>query len=176
MLSPTLHKTLKVDECETVSNSSATNAALKKCNNMKPVYVRQQKSKFKLSELKMQLESCTNSSNSNKRSTRLDDRKKIEDCYRELQTDFVNIHKKLDIFNQCILGIFERMDELESRVEKLEKNLVDSVTDPPSYSKVVKSSDGERIDKLEFLNSEENRKKRLLHATITHPKMSEKDN
>ena len=151
-----------------VESNSRTSVALSKCLNMKPDYVTKNKSKVKISELKKRLES--NSLPTKKRtSTRIDDRKKIEDCYKELQNDFCNIYKKFEMFHECIYSILDTVEDLENRMSKLEGIVVNDRGATPTYSQALKSDESERLDKLEFLSSEVERKKRMLEVTITHP-------
>ena len=151
-----------------VESNSRTSVALSKCLNMKPDYVTKNKSKVKISELKKRLES--NSLPTKKRSsTRIDDRKKIEDCYKELQNDFCNIYKKFEMFHECIYSILDTVEDLENRMSKLEGIVVNDRGATPTYSQALKSDESERLDKLEFLSSEVERKKRMLEVIITHP-------
>ena len=139
-------------------------------------------------KLRTKLNTCkgtSNVENPGRRSDRIDDRKKLEESYRELQQDFVKIHKRLDNFWDIMSGILDKMEVIDDRLSKVERfeerliKLEENARQEPevqTYSAAVRSQpvpvDTNRIEKLEFLSSEDERKKRLLHSTITHPNLN----
>ena len=111
----------------------------------------------------------------NSKSNQFDDRQAIKNSFDEIVHDIGKIQNKLDSLVSSLLDILSKVESLEDRVARLETTLADSSSNPRSFADVVaknaeitkKSSD--RISKLEFTTSEEERKKRLLQVTIKHP-------
>ena len=104
-------------------------------------------------------------------SSRIDDRKKLEDILKDLSSDFVNFQRKFDNALDCIAELLNRVESLEDRVANLEKK-TDVVKPQPSYAQVFQNSSMEgskRINRLEYISSENERKNRVLQIQITHP-------
>ena len=102
-----------------------------------------------------------------------DDRKKVEDSFREVSQDLIGINRKLNGIMDCVLGILDRMDALEERMNILE-NTSNEKGAPSSYSEVLVSNleeGNKRLEKLEYLGSEEERKKRTLEVSLSHPQL-----
>ena len=81
-----------------------------------------------------------------------DDRKKVEDSFREISQDLSGINKKLDGILECVLGILERVDDLEERMTLLESSSAQTSASS-SYSEVLASNleeGNKRIGKLEY--------------------------
>ena len=94
----------------------------------------------------------------------------MEEMMKEFSNDFKNLQMKFDAFSSCILSLVDRVQTLESRIEVLEKN-----NEGKTYASVVTNSvcskvdHSERLEKLEFNSSENERKDRSLHVQISHP-------
>ena len=181
------------DYTDAISDSESENGEvfekLRYLEHFKPDYKIDKYTKM-ADKLRSKLNTCKNQGaqnvdNPNRKSDRIDERKKLEESYRELQQDFVKIHKRLDDFWDLMSGILDKMeviDERLSKVEGLEERLIkleENARQEPevqTYSAAVRSQpvpvDTNRIEKLEFLSSEDERKKRLLHSTITHPNIN----
>ena len=148
-----------------------TNVAIDKFLKTKPDYISSKKSKVKsIHEMKSKLEKNKPFPVSKRTSVRNDERKKVEECFRDLQSDFSNLCKKFDSVYECIHTMLDRMELIENRLEKLEKTENERPI-TPSYSDVVNSNESERLEKLEYITSEDERKRRLLHVTLTHPQI-----
>ena len=121
--------------------------------------------------------------NPSRRSERVRDRKEIEDAYSQLQNEFFKgqseMQKRFQIFWDVLNQVLDRMDTMDERLKKVESHearilkLEEKSSNEPetrSFAAVVRSKpeDSDRLDKLEYLRSEEERKNRFLHATITH--------
>ena len=113
-----------------------------------------------------------NVNNSSSRLTRVsnrNDRKQLEESLQDISSDLMNVQNKFSVIVKSISHILDKVEDLEKRIVTLEN------TPPqPSYASVLDSnppndpSPLSRIDKLEFVTSEEERKNRLLNLTITH--------
>ena len=75
---------------------------------------------------------------------------------------------KIDGVYDCIHVVLDKMEVVESRLDKLEK-LANEKQCSPSYSDMVKICGSERLEKLEYMTSEDERKYRLLHVMVPHP-------
>ena len=158
--------------------SDRVNIAVKKCMNMRPDTV---DSDF-YKNLRMKI---TNSSdwNSNARQLRsncnINDKKKIEDMLREFSGDFSNLHKKFDAFASNVVGLIDRVESMETRIATMEawKHDAQSTSRSVSYASIVQNgnidenSTSDRIGKLEYSGSEDERKNKLLHLQLTHPSL-----
>lgn len=137
---------------------------IQKCLAKKPLYNVSQKSKNK--SLRAQINKLKGPTSKERHSTRIDNKKQFEDYFRELSSDFSNLSKKMDTLCDCISNIFDRLDHLENRMESF-------ITQPPppqSFSSVAaQAPDNDRLAKLEYMASEEERKKRQLEVSLTHP-------
>ena len=143
---------------------------VKKFMNEKPVYNKSSKSIKKNASLRAKLEKYKSTSKPGRTSARVDNRKELEDHFRGLATDFTNLNKKFDLVLECLSETFDRLDSLEARMEELEKRQSENPSPQPTFSQVVAQPlDSERIDKLEFKASEEERHNRSLEVTLTHP-------
>ena len=149
-------------------SSSRVDNATKNCLGMRPEYNVSQKSKASTSKnFRAQIEKCRGGLNKDRSSSRLDSRKKMEDYFRDLVSDFSNLSKKLETVFDCLTGIFDRLDVVESRLDKLASAPPPSI---PTYANVAgPQSSNIRLDKLEYVASEEERKRRSLDVTLTHP-------
>ena len=113
-----------------------------------------------------------------------------------MHADLLNLTNKFDTVIECVLGVVEGLDKLEKRIEALEGSseqssikdidnrlkIVESKQSVPSYASVTTShpqnivpTDNDRLDRVEFLTSEEERKKLLLEINLTHPEINNGD-
>ena len=105
--------------------------------------------------------------------TRSDQRKQMDDTFKELTTDLSLLHKKLDTVRSCMHQMFDTLEDFEARLTALENR----ETNPSTYSDAVSVSrrsenrhaDSERIEKLELSSSEEERRRKLLEVHLNHP-------
>ena len=143
--------------------------AMKNFADMKPDFKVSKKSKASTYQnLKNRLAKSKSQNTPQRSSTRIDQRKQVEDCFKDLQESFGCIVKKLDVVYDCITNILDGMTVFEQRLTKLEKDSGAS-RNTATYSQVARTTEAERIEKLEYAMSEEERKKRMLQVSITHP-------
>ena len=77
----------------------------------------------------------------------------------------------------CMLGVLDRIETLENRLEVLEKgtslrNYAEAAASPPAPDPPQSKPSNDRLDRLEFLASEDERKKRFLEVSIKHPEIN----
>ena len=118
---------------------------------------------------------------------------KLDTVQKDIQSDFDKLMKKVDTIFEILGEIFDEVEDLDQRVTKIESKpdlsrevealgsriLEIETKSNCSYSKVTTMSPASRnnnadenenrLDKLEYSSSEEERKKRLLHVMVTHP-------
>ena len=93
----------------------------------------------------------------------------------DISNDLNNVQNKLGTIIGSISQILDKVEVLESRIVALEEFRAKSERSISTYSETLTSnisnpqSPLSRIDKLEFITSEDEKKSRLLQATITHP-------
>lgn len=119
---------------------------------------------------------------STKRSGRVESKKNIEECFKDLQGDFIMLAKKFNTLYEIFPEMIETIESLESRItaseeriNKIENSLktVPKPKNPTPFRDALVSCDSQRIDKLEYLSSEEERKKRSLEVLITDPSITD---
>ena len=112
---------------------------------------------------------------------------------QDIQNDIASLSKKFDTLSKCLLGAFEKIDHIEFKLEtvrndyfilkdelikmncKIENIEASTSTNPStsgSYADVAATNcppNHERLDRLEYRNSEEERMRRSLEVNITHP-------
>ena len=161
-----------------MSNSNKVKRAIQQCDDMRPVISTRDDNLKTIQQLRIDMNSDSNvnspiNSSRSLRSTGRDDRKKLEDFMSDISSDLVGIQKKFDSLMNCVSGILNRLENIESRLATLENK----ETNQPSYSHAIQNGiPGQnisvslpRIERLEFLSSEDERKNRLLQLTLTHP-------
>ena len=159
-----------------MSNSNKVKRAIQQCDDMRPVISTRDDNLKTIQQLRIDMNSDSNvnspiNSSRSLRSTGRDDRKKLEDFMSDISSDLVGIQKKFDSLMNCVSGILNRLENIESRLATLENK----ETNQPSYSHAIQngipneSVSLPRIERLEFLSSEDERKNRLLQLTLTHP-------
>ena len=121
-----------------------------------------------------------------RKSNRNAEKKKIEDCFRDITTD---ISTKLETMANVILGALDKINQIDARLEAIEgfigeRDQFDS-GDGPSYASVASSENLKHTSdqvsdikqRLDFTESEKIREKRVLQVCITHPSIdSSSDN
>ena len=118
-----------------------------------------------------------------KSSVRIDGNKKIDDMIKDLQNSFSIVTKKLDSIIECMVDMNDRMTHIEDTVCTLQAEIIqlkEGISKSKTYSEVASISasvpeqpNNDRLDRLEFLSSEDERKKRILEAVVTDPDVSE---
>ena len=104
---------------------------------------------------------------------RKSDERKLEESVRELCSEIGDISSKLKIIASTLTTFIDKFQDFEERISALESRSASS--SPASYAQAVQSipisepSASSRIEKLEFISSENERRNRLLHVTLTHP-------
>ena len=111
---------------------------------------------------------------------------KLEDSLRELSNDAAIFQKKIDAVLEAVVCMVdtvgsyndnfdERLSKIESRLTKIENSPKPS-GNSKSFATIASSEksevNNERLSKLEFQASEDDRKKKLLQATFTHPSIN----
>ena len=154
-------------------------AAIDKCLKMVP----QTKPNDFYSNLREKLNAPSTSDTTKKQTRSMsslkekNDKLKFEDMFREFSNDLSALNSKFNEFSCMILALLDRTESLELRVEKLEKERRDiEAGQAPTYASAVSqnlnvSNQSERLEKLEFDSSEDERKNRLLQVQITHPSL-----
>ena len=94
----------------------------------------------------------------------------IMGCVTEIKSDLSKHHDKMDKLLQILLVFLDKVGDLEQRIISLENH---QSSTSKSYSTAVTSHNdspnNDRIERLEYLSSEEERKKRLLQVSLKHP-------
>lgn len=129
---------------------------------MQPVHVKNFKSKEKTAALLAELDKCRTGSARN--STRIDGRKYPDDHFKELAVEFISLAGKFEVVLICVFSILGSIKSIKERLEALEKPATNTSTQPstnarPSYANVVQQSvDSERLGKLEYRASKDERR------------------
>ena len=158
--------------------SGRVNIAVEKCMNMRPETVDGDFYK----NLRMKI---TNSSDCNPNARQLrssnfkNDKQKIEDMLRDFSGDLSSLHKKFDAFASVVVGLIDRVENMETRIATLEawRHDAQSNAQNVSYASIVQNgnigenSTSDRIGKLEYNGSEDERKNKLFHLQLTHPSL-----
>ena len=103
--------------CEETTTS--VDQAIDKFLSLKPVFIistNMSKSK-KLQHYRQQLNKMSASGLKPRSSSRIDDKKKTGDMCREINNDIKNLSAKLDYFASCLTGIFDKLEEQDSRLD-----------------------------------------------------------
>ena len=93
----------------------------------------------------------------------------IKDCITQMKDELLMHNDRMDKLFQILIMILDRVGDLEKRLFSLENR---QSTPSQSYSSAVTHIDTpsiNRIERLEYLSSEDERKKRLLQVSIKHP-------
>ena len=101
-----------------------------------------------------------------------DQKKVIEESFKSLSGEMATISKKFNIVSDVILSVLDDMETFNTRLSTLETFVYES-SKKPTYSEALtqssQNSNVDRIEKLEYQASEDERRKKLLEATVTHP-------
>ena len=160
------------------SNNRISNM-IQSCLSEKPEF---EKSKTSVKKMKSQLDKIK-SSNKQKKSSRIDDRKQIDDFLKEISTDIFKLSQKIDTMVDIQKQTLDKVDSLESNVKDLQKDnesllarVVALEANKSSHehtfaeaTATYRPNDDERISRLEYTSSEDERKKRCLEVNLTHP-------
>ena len=104
------------------------------------------------------------------------DRDKIDDSFKSLSDDIKNFQTKLNSIYDCVLSVLDSVESLQNRVKALEDNSSSQTTTSNTYSAAIlgdAEKSRQRLDRLEFLSSEDERKKRTLQVSVTHPSIDQ---
>ena len=111
--------------------------------------------------------------------SRLSDKKELKDSLQDLNNDLQTLQNKFDCFFNSMMSIVEEIETIEDKMGDLENRVISLERKDISYSRAVRSTvpsedaetQGKRIERLEFVTSEETRKSRTLQVTLTHPQI-----
>ena len=67
------------------------------------------------------------------------------------------------------MKVLDKVEDLDSRMSPLEKKVNTSISSYAIVSFNPVRLESERLEKLEYLSSEEERKRRILQVTVSHP-------
>ena len=162
----------------------------------RPTFVKNSKSKAKTVALRAKINKCRSAPTA-RGSSRIEGRKQLEDHFKELVTDIGTLARKFETVLDCVSEILNSLDSLESRLEALEssaqssdahviaslesrlKSLETSTrasVSHESYAGIARAQpDDQRVDKLEYKASEDERHKRSLEVKLTHPDINNDD-
>ena len=104
------------------------------------------------------------------KSSRLDERKLVEDQFKDVLADFSTLQKGLATLKECMSSIFDRLEEVERRLEAIESKPANTYSEALTSTASVQEA-GERLSRLEYKTSETERAARLLDISITHPSL-----
>ena len=173
------------EEYEHEIHSGIVESLVNKCRNFVP-----NSSKSSIASIKATLLDARtiipNISDSNSRTLRSSqkyDKSIFEEHCRDISNDFANIHKKLDKLLDSFFGVVDVVESMEQRVAALEESRKMHTCPPQSYAAAttptgleqVNTTD-DRLRKLEYQSSEEDRRKRLLQVSVTHPSIDSSSN
>ena len=179
------------DDENHVESSKLASGAIKSILDMKADFIKQNKSKTPFNDLKSQLSKVKLSK---KRSERLDSRKDIDSYYKEIQSNITNLQNSLEVFHGCFSKIFETMEKQDDRITELEftKSLHEKRIEElgnhvmslqsknkgcnNSYASALQNNNADRINKIEYTASEEERKKNSTDVLLTHPSLNTSEN
>ena len=150
-------------------NSPTLQAAITKCDNMRPE-ITQNTVSSNFDEIRRDLATITNPTTVTPQNSRpaRDDKKRIEEITKEL----ASFQKKFETVSKCLLSIMEKFDELYNRMVNMDEAFNNSNR---TYANVVNTpceNSTVRLERLEFMSSEEERKNRILQVTIKHPSIN----
>ena len=150
--------------------------AISNCLNMEQELAHNPQSRS-IPSLRKNLEKCANTKTTKglRSNGKSDERKKVEDSFREVSTDLLALQRKLDGVFECVMELLDKVESLETRIECLENK-----QNERSYAAVTSNTSSsedtiQRMDKLEFFNSEQERNKRSLEVSICHPNINPND-
>ena len=170
---------------------------------MKPDFKKGKKSKAKSSveAYRSQIKRCFPPKQ--RQSERIDNKKDVQNHLQDIQNDLAKLSEKFDTLSKCLIGAFDKIESLETKVESQEvelKNMKTKMTsidekisklnnshslsedilnNSQSYARRADANcppENQRLDRLEFLNSEAERKGKLMEVTVTHPNINNAEN
>ena len=165
------------DSDSSVEQGDKVKKAINTCLNMKPEYTSAPKKKS-IKKLKAKLNEGKNLKYiMSRKSDNVDNKKRLDECFGDLSLDLKNyIDKKFEIFSGVIAELLDRVDCLESKLSSLQCDS-SRVNDPKTFAQSIKTNissedASDRIERLEFATSEQERDKRQLQVLITHPDLN----
>ena len=166
-------------ESDDVEHSSRVKKSLNDCLNFKPIFSESKNSKS--NKLRSKLSNLRSGSSTNKQPPRATKTKtaagdeNLRECLKDFKGELGNLVQKFDCLIDCITTIFDRLDVLEKSVDAISSNwkptTFASVTAADSNNS-SNQNNNQRIERLEYVHSEEERKKRNLDVSITHPELN----
>ena len=155
-------------EAEFLTPSKTLKEAINSCLNMKPEASASMGSvKQRMNRLKQKLDKnkTTDASKTRKSVRNLN---KLDSVQKDIHSDFEKLMNKFDSMFELLSDVFEEFELLECRVTKLETNSTMTYSQVTSLPSTVKSTNEEgsedRMEKLEYSLSEDERKKRQLQV------------
>ena len=85
---------------------------------MEPSYVN---SNHKIQELKTNVNELFSNPRPQRHSSRVEDRKKIEDLLKDFSSDMNSLQNKFDCVATCITGILDTLENMDERMTAVEK-------------------------------------------------------
>ena len=160
--------------------------AISRCTNMIPVVSKTFYQNLR-SDLSLAIPDPTNTENDVRRSSRTanktkNDRLGIENILDEFSTDLRKLSENFSKVVGAVSQLLNRVESLESRIDEIESKVSSSQPGEPSnqsYASVLarnpqnKNHDN-RIARLEYSSSEEDRKSKMLEVQISHPSIDSK--
>ena len=168
---------------EEETSSQSLKAAAESLKARKPEFLRAKKTMAKARcEYTTMLNKLTTSE---KKSARINNSKDIKDLIKDVQTDIANVGAKFDTLAKCLTGAFNKIESLESEIctlkselSALKSDVLEMKTKPQAstsngtYSAVLQATHVDRINKLEFQNSEDERRNNSSQVLITHSSLN----
>ena len=140
--------------------SSKLRSAIKKCKDAVPTYT-------------ASAASISRPAIDKKKSILTEDRKKLEDTLAKLSFEVSEFQTKLGEILNCVQILYDGFQNLEQRMDEIEQKVASAnasyaaAAARPQNSEPSMAAQG-RVEKLEYMVSEEERKKRILQISITH--------
>jgi len=162
--------------------SGRVDKQIRYCMEMKPDTLNS------IENIKKKLNSIKSQKKKNESPTLATDKKKIENVVAEFATDMAKMNSNFQTLLDCLSDIIPRLEQvdiLEKRVFDLECKLesVEQISNhssignsKPQASPFTRENHSDRLARLEYLASEEEREKRLLQAVVTHPELDPENN
>ena len=157
---------------------SALNRSIEKCLNMKPEYSSNSKiisvKDIRSNLNRMNIRKSNRIVNKNLKVNSLTtDRARLQDSLREISEDIQSLHGKIEVLFTTMDSVLDKLEGFEKRIEVLE-NI--RTSNQESYASAVQQNmnnkDLNRVERLEYFASEQEREKRICELTITHSSFS----
>ena len=111
----------------------------------------------------------------------------VENSLRDLSNDAAKFQAKIDTVLEAVISMIDTVadsnDKLNKRLHIVEKKLIDmekgsnNIKQPSTFAAAVSTDNNaknsnDRLNKLEYQASEDDRRKRILHVSITDPSIN----